>query len=137
MAVRLRLVHPVPTRIGPGNVTAAYRRGPRLYDERPGLSRTSDSPSRTRLAVSPPLPHRANAISSPPARPYPALKAPSIAGHDIEDDNGDGWTLLRRAIHVESGRHARTREPLHADMTAFLVISPNLTQAVSGQLSCS
>ena len=43
------------------------------------------------------------------------------AGHDIEDDNGDGWTLLRRAIHAESGRHARTGEPLHADMTAFLL----------------
>ena len=22
-------------------------------------------------------------------------------GHDIENDNGDGWTLLRRAIHTE------------------------------------
>jgi hypothetical protein len=43
------------------------------------------------------------------------------AGHDVEDDNGDGWTLLRRAIHAESGQHARTGEPLHADMTAFLL----------------
>jgi hypothetical protein len=43
------------------------------------------------------------------------------AGHDIEDDNGDGWTLLRRAIHTESDRHARTGEPLHANMTAFLL----------------
>jgi hypothetical protein len=42
-------------------------------------------------------------------------------GHDIEDDNGDGWTLLRRAIHAEAGRHASTDEPLRADMTAFLL----------------
>jgi hypothetical protein len=42
-------------------------------------------------------------------------------GHDIEDDNGDGWTLLRRAIHAEAGRHAMTGEPMHADMTAFLL----------------
>ena len=42
-------------------------------------------------------------------------------GHDIEDDNGDGWTLLRRAIHAEADRHARTGQPLHADMTAFLL----------------
>jgi uncharacterized protein len=34
------------------------------------------------------------------------------AGHDIEDDNGDGWTLLRHAIAVE---------PVHADMTALLL----------------
>ena len=42
-------------------------------------------------------------------------------GHDIEDDNGDGWTLLRRAIHAEANRHAMTGEPLHADMTALLL----------------
>ena len=32
-------------------------------------------------------------------------------GHDIEGDNGDGWTLLRRAIHAEANRHARTGPP--------------------------
>ena len=42
-------------------------------------------------------------------------------GHDIEDDNSDGWSLLRRAIHTEADRNARTGEPLHADMTAFLL----------------
>ena len=42
-------------------------------------------------------------------------------GHDIEGDNGDGWTLLRRAIHAEADRHAGTGDPLHADMTAFLL----------------
>lgn len=42
-------------------------------------------------------------------------------GHDIEDDNGDGWSLLRRAIHAEADRHARTSEPPHADMTALLL----------------
>ena len=40
VAVRVRLVHPVPTRIA-RNVTALSRRVP-LCDERPGLSRTSD-----------------------------------------------------------------------------------------------
>jgi hypothetical protein len=42
-------------------------------------------------------------------------------GHDIEDDSGDGWSLLRRAIHVEADRHAGTGEPLHAAMTALLL----------------
>jgi len=42
-------------------------------------------------------------------------------GHDIEDGSGDGWSLLRRAIHAEADRHARTGEPLHADMTALLL----------------
>lgn len=42
-------------------------------------------------------------------------------GHDIENDNGDGWSLLRRAIHAEADRHTKTGEPLHADMTAFLL----------------
>ena len=43
------------------------------------------------------------------------------AGHDTEDDNGNGWTLLRRAIHAEQAKHVTTGEPLHADMTAFLL----------------
>jgi uncharacterized protein len=42
-------------------------------------------------------------------------------GHDIDEDNGDGWSLLRRAIHAGADRHARTGEPLHADMTALLL----------------
>ena len=42
-------------------------------------------------------------------------------GHDVESDNGDGWTLLRRAIRTERARHTSTGEPLHADMTAFLL----------------
>ncbi len=42
-------------------------------------------------------------------------------GHDTEDDSGDGWSLLRRAIHAEADRHARAGEPLHADMTALLL----------------
>ena len=43
-------------------------------------------------------------------------------GHDVENDNGDGWTLLRRAIHTQRApRHTSTGEPLHADMTAFLL----------------
>jgi ankyrin repeat protein len=41
-------------------------------------------------------------------------------GHDIEGDNGDGWTLLRQAIHAEQARHASAVNPC-ADMTAFLL----------------
>src|SRR5262249_18615392 len=43
------------------------------------------------------------------------------AGHDVEDDNGDGWTLLRHAIDVEYDGHTQTGLPLHADVTAFLL----------------
>ncbi|WP_424536662.1 ankyrin repeat domain-containing protein [Sphaerisporangium viridialbum] len=43
------------------------------------------------------------------------------AGHDVEDDNGDGWTLLRHAIDTEYDGHVQTGEPLHADVTAFLL----------------
>jgi hypothetical protein len=42
-------------------------------------------------------------------------------GHDIEDDNGDGWTLLRRAIHAEAASRTSAGDPLHADMTMFLL----------------
>lgn len=42
-------------------------------------------------------------------------------GHDIKDDNGSGWSLLRRAVHAEQARHVTTGESLHADMTAFLL----------------
>jgi uncharacterized protein len=48
----------------------------------------------------------------PPARP-----ARPRAG--VEDDNGDGWTLLRRAIHAEHARRASSGEPLHAAITAY------------------
>ncbi|MFI5898529.1 ankyrin repeat domain-containing protein [Actinoplanes sp. NPDC051513] len=43
------------------------------------------------------------------------------AGHDIEDHDGDGWTLLRHAVAVEQDHHRQTGEPAHADMTAFLL----------------
>lgn len=51
----------------------------------------------------------------------PRLREVLDSGHDVEDDNGDGWTLLRHAIHVEHDRHLQTGELLHADMTAFLL----------------
>lgn len=44
------------------------------------------------------------------------------AGHDIEDDSGDGWTLLRRAIHAEAARLPGAGDPLHADMITFLLV---------------
>ena len=44
------------------------------------------------------------------------------AGHDIEDDSGDGWTLLRRAIHAEAARLPAAGDPRHADMITFLLV---------------
>jgi uncharacterized protein len=43
------------------------------------------------------------------------------SGHDVEDGNEDGRTLLRHAIDAEHGRHVRTGQPLRADLTAFLL----------------
>jgi len=51
----------------------------------------------------------------------PGLRGLLDAGHDVEDDSGDGWTLLRHAISAEYDIHARTGQPLHADVTAFLL----------------
>lgn len=43
------------------------------------------------------------------------------AGADVEDDAGDGWTLLRHAIEAEADEHDRTGAPLHVDVTALLL----------------
>lgn len=51
----------------------------------------------------------------------PRLRDLLDAGHDVEDDNGDGWTLLRHAVDVEHDGHVQTGEPLHTDVTAFLL----------------
>lgn len=51
----------------------------------------------------------------------PRLRDLLDAGHDVEDDRGDGWTLLRHAIDVEHDSHVQTGEPLHGDLTAFLL----------------
>jgi hypothetical protein len=51
----------------------------------------------------------------------PGLRDLLDAGHDVEDDNGGGWTLLRHAINAEYDIHTRTGQPLHADATAFLL----------------
>jgi hypothetical protein len=51
----------------------------------------------------------------------PGLRGLLDVGHDVEDDSGDGWTLLRHAISAEYDIHARTGQPLHADVTAFLL----------------
>jgi ankyrin repeat protein len=51
----------------------------------------------------------------------PALRDLLDAGDDVEDDSGDGWTLLRHAIDVEVDSHDQTGKPLHVDVTAFLL----------------
>lgn len=43
------------------------------------------------------------------------------AGGDVEDDSGDGWTLLRHAIDTEVDAHDQTGGPLHVDVTALLL----------------
>jgi uncharacterized protein len=91
-----------------------------------------------------PRPRRATPDTVAPALPHgPARKTPAMtwspahhaveqenlpqlkdlldAGHDIEDDDGHGWTLLRHAIDVEHDSHVQTGRPLHADTTAFLL----------------
>ena len=42
----------------------------------------------------------------------PRLRELLDAGHDVEDDNGDGWTLLRHALDVEHDAHVQTDHPL-------------------------
>ncbi|MFF4580060.1 ankyrin repeat domain-containing protein [Streptomyces sp. NPDC001373] len=51
----------------------------------------------------------------------PRLRELFDAGHDVEDDEGDGWTLLRHAIDVEIDGHYQSGQPLHADVTAYLL----------------
>ena len=51
----------------------------------------------------------------------PKLRDLLDAGHDVEDDDGHGWTLLRHAVDVEHDGHVQTGGPLHADVTAFLL----------------
>lgn len=50
----------------------------------------------------------------------PRLRGLLDAGHDVEDDDGSGWTLLRHAVDVEVDGHDQTGGPLHVDVTAFL-----------------
>ena len=51
----------------------------------------------------------------------PRLRDLLDAGHDVEDDDGHGWTLLRHAIDVEHDSRVQAGGPLHADVTAFLL----------------
>jgi uncharacterized protein len=51
----------------------------------------------------------------------PRLRDLLDAGHDVEDDDGDGWTLLRHAIDAQYDGHQQAGGPLHADVTAFLL----------------
>lgn len=51
----------------------------------------------------------------------PRLRDLLDARHDVEDDDGHGWTLLRHAVDVEHDSHVQTGGPLHADVTVFLL----------------
>jgi uncharacterized protein len=50
----------------------------------------------------------------------PKLRDLLGAGHDVEDDDGSGWTLLLHAIDIEVDSHDQGRL-LHVDVTAFLL----------------
>jgi hypothetical protein len=51
----------------------------------------------------------------------PRLRDLLDAGHDVEDEDEHGWTLLRHAVDVEYDEHVQSGGPLHADVTAFLL----------------
>jgi len=96
------------------------------------LRGTSRQPRRARhhtvASALPPAPaRRSPAMTWSPAHraveqeDLPRLRDLLDAGHDIEDDDGHGWTLLRHAIDVEHDGHVQTGGPLHADVTAFLL----------------
>lgn len=78
-------------------------------------------------AIQPAPVRKAPAVTWSPAhstvemQDLPRLRDLLDAGHDVEDDDGHGWTLLRHAIDVEHDSHVQTGEPLHADVTAFLL----------------
>jgi hypothetical protein len=50
----------------------------------------------------------------------PKLRDLLDAGHDVEDDDGTGWTLLFHAIDTEVDAHDQGGL-LHVDVTAFLL----------------
>ncbi|MEO3799307.1 ankyrin repeat domain-containing protein [Nonomuraea sp. B1E8] len=51
----------------------------------------------------------------------PTLRELLDNGHSVEDPGEDGWTLLHHAIDVEIDSHDQTGEPLHVDVTAYLL----------------
>jgi ankyrin repeat protein len=54
-------------------------------------------------------------------------------GADVEDDAGDGWTLLRHAIDAEHDSYVQSGEPLHVDITAYLLaLGANPLRRVNG-----
>ena len=96
------------------------------------LRGSSRRPPRARpdtvASVLPPAPaRRTPAMTWSPAhlaveqQDLPRLSDLLDAGHDVEDDDGHGWTLLRHAIDAEHDGHVQTGGPLHADVTAFLL----------------
>ncbi|GLW24134.1 ankyrin repeat domain-containing protein [Microbispora triticiradicis] len=51
----------------------------------------------------------------------PALRDLLDDGHDVQDSDMHGWSLLHHAIDVEIDGHQQTGEPLHVDVTAYLL----------------
>jgi hypothetical protein len=100
----------------------AGRRSPRPRRTR---ARTVTPTAAMPSSVSPA--HRSPAMNRSPAHiaveheDLPRLRDLLDAGHDIEDDDGDGWTLLRHAIDSEHHGHLQTGQPPQVSITAFLL----------------
>lgn len=99
----------------------AHRRG--IIRPRPGSTPSAEIP---RTEASPashqdPATRWTAAHDAVEREDLPRLRALLDAGHDIEDDNGHGWTLLHHAIDAEHRNHLQTGQPLHASLTAFLL----------------
>ncbi|MEW9528752.1 ankyrin repeat domain-containing protein [Microbispora sp. NPDC049125] len=51
----------------------------------------------------------------------PTLRDLLDNGHDVQDSDTQGWSLLHHSIDVEIDGHQQTGEPLHVDVTAYLL----------------
>jgi uncharacterized protein len=103
----------------------AARRGLR---PRPRSTTVQTVAPATTSQPSPPPAHKSHATTTwSPAHlavehlDLPRLRELLDSGHDVEDDNGDGWTLLRHSIDSEYDAHTQSGQSLHADITAFLL----------------
>ncbi|GIH28143.1 hypothetical protein Aph01nite_64530 [Acrocarpospora phusangensis] len=63
----------------------------------------------------------------------PTLRDLLDTGHDVQDAEIQGWSLLHHAIDVEIDGHHQTGEPLHVDVTAFLLACGANPSAASNQ----
>jgi hypothetical protein len=99
---------------------SGIRPRPRRTRIHPVLPATPPSSSPAQ-AADPSLPAWSPAHLAVEHQDLPRLRDLLDAGHDVEDDNGDGWSLLHHTIDSECDAHLTSGQPLHADITAFLL----------------